>query len=80
MVSNAYKVLEAALASQGRAYYPGARLTWREMKALRGTPANLVRHDSDRLRRREPDFRRYSGQVIVQIQRDVLVGEPLRVE
>lgn len=79
LVANAYKVLEAALANQGRAYYAGARVTWREMKALRLTPVNLVRLGLDRLLRRTPDFRRYSGKVIVQIQLDVLVGRPLPV-
>jgi len=79
VVSNAYRVLEAALANRGRAYYAGARLIWREMKALRLTPGNLVRLGMDRLRRRKPDFRKYSGKVIVQIQLDVLVGTPLLV-
>ncbi|MEN3010334.1 MAG: hypothetical protein ABDI20_05065 [Candidatus Bipolaricaulaceae bacterium] len=76
-VQGFYAALEAALANRGRVYYAGAILTWLEFKALRLTPGNLLRLGVDRLRRRNPDFRRYKGEVFVRIAVDVFLGTPL---
>gem|GEM_PF-2490228 len=76
-VKELYKTMEEQLANRGRLYYAGAKVSWLELKEICLTPGNMVRITWERLRRREPDFSRYPGKILVQIAVQVYVGIPV---